>query len=123
MTILDACPVREEEKIHKAIRILLQKMNIRLVEPEKARNKSKCCGDSFYGVLPAAEVKKQMRIRADEMPAEDVVVYCVSCVKSISIGGKRPRYLVDLLFNEETVAGTAEPDEWHQQLDDYIGEH
>ena len=41
------------------------------------------------------------------MPAEDVVVYCVSCAKAMFIGGKRPRYLVDLLFGEATVPGTS----------------
>jgi len=39
------------------------------------------------------------------------------------IGGKKPRYLVDLLFGEETVIGTFEPDEWHKELDKFIKEH
>jgi hypothetical protein len=64
-----------------------------------------------------------MVARASEMPAEDVVVYCVSCVKSMFIGGKRPRYLVDLLFAEETDPHTYEPDEWHRELDEYIRAH
>jgi Fe-S oxidoreductase len=123
MTILDACPTRNEEMVHEAIRVLLKKMNINLVEPDKTRTKGKCCGDSFYGVLPVSEVKAQMQGRADEMPAGDVVVYCVSCVKAMYIGGKKPHYLVDLLFNEETVQGTPEPDTWHSELDVYIENH
>jgi hypothetical protein len=39
------------------------------------------------------------------------------------VGGKRPRYMIDLLFGEETVPKTFEPDEWHRQLDDYIDRH
>jgi hypothetical protein len=31
--------------------------------------------------------------------------------------------MVDLLFNEETVPGTFEPDEWHAELDEYIQNH
>ena len=120
MTILDACPTRNVPHVQDAIRILLKKMNINLVEPEKTRDKSVCCGDSFYGSIPVTEVKKQMIKRANEMPADDVVVYCVSCTKSVIIGGKKPRYLVDLLFNEETVQKTLEPDPWHQELNDYI---
>jgi Fe-S oxidoreductase len=123
MTILDACPTRNEEQVHDAIRLLLKKMNITLVEPAKTRTKGKCCGDSFYSLIPVSEVKAQMKSRADEMPAGDVVVYCVSCVKSIYIGGKKPHYLVDLLFNEETVQGTPEPDTWHSELDVYIENH
>lgn len=36
------------------------------------------------------------------MPCEEVVVYCASCITSMSVGGKRPRYLLDLLFGEDT---------------------
>lgn len=123
MTILDACPTRNEEKIHDAIRLLLRKMNINLVEPEKTRIKGTCCGDTFYEVLPVPKVKERMKIRTDEMPVYDVVVYCVSCTKSVFIGGKQPHYLVDLLFNEETIKKTIEPDLWHKELDEYIAKH
>ena len=61
--------------------------------------------------------------RAAEMPVEDVVVYCVSCSKSMFIGGKKPRYLVDLLFGEETVPQTCHPDEWHRELEEFIKVH
>ena len=123
MSILDACPTREKEKVHNAIRTLLYKMNITLVEPEKTRTKSTCCGDSFYGVIPTEKVKEQMKKRTSEMPVDDVVVYCVSCIKSVYIGGKKPRYLVDLLFAEETLPKTYEPEEWHKELDCYIEKH
>lgn len=123
MAIQDACPTRNQERVHDAVRELLKKMNIRVVEPEKTRTKGTCCGDSFYGVLPVEQVKEQMKKRAEEMPAEDVVVYCVSCTKSMHIGSKKPRYLLDLLFKEETVPGIFEPDYWHEQLDNFINEH
>ena len=60
-----------------------------------------------------------MMSRADEMPVENVVVYCVSCVKSMHLGGKKPRYLVDLLFSESTDPQTYEPDAWHEELDTF----
>ncbi|MBX4265495.1 (Fe-S)-binding protein [Clostridium estertheticum] len=123
MTILDACPTRDQERIHNAVRVLLKKMNISLVEPKKTKTKGICCGDSFYGILPVEQVKEHMRKRAHEMPVEDVVVYCVSCSKSMYIGGKKPRYLVDLLFGEDTDPGTFEPDDWHTQLTNFINEH
>jgi Fe-S oxidoreductase len=123
MTILDACPTREVGKVHEAIRILLQKMNIALVEPGNARTKSSCCGDSFFGVIPIEKVKEQMVKRSSEMPLEDVVVYCVSCVKSMAIGGKKPHYLIDLMFGEETLPGTTEPEAWHRELDIYMEQH
>ena len=123
MTIIDACPTRQNEKVHDAIRTLIKKMNIKLIEPEKTRTKSTCCGDSFYGKLPIDQIEKLMMKKAEGMPVEDVIVYCVSCTKSMFIGGKTPHYLVDLLFNQQTEAQTTDPDEWHKQLDEYIEEH
>jgi hypothetical protein len=61
--------------------------------------------------------------RTSEMPSNDVVVYCVSCIKSVYMGGKTPLYLVDLLFKEDTVPKTFEPDEWHKELNDYKEKH
>jgi hypothetical protein len=119
MSILDACPTRERTGVHDAIRALLERMNITLVEPEHTRTTSVCCGDSAWGEAPVERVKRQMVARAAQMPAEEVVVYCVSCVKSVAIGGKSPRYLVDLLFGEATIPGELDPDAWHRQLDDF----
>ena len=39
------------------------------------------------------------------------------------IGGKTPRYLVDLLFGEDTEIGTYDPDAWHEELKAYIDAH
>ena len=123
MSIIDACPTRDQEGVHVAIRTLLNKMNITLVEPKNTMTKSTCCGDSFYGIIPTDKLKAQMKKRTSEMPLDDVVVYCISCIKSVFIGGKKPHHLVDLLFNEETLPQTYEPDDWHKQLDDYIEVH
>lgn len=123
MSILDACPTRDQERVHQAVRTLLKKMNIALTEPKHTGTKSTCCGDSFYGAIPVQQVKEQMAKRAGEMPAEDVAVYCISCIKSMHIGGKRPRYLIDLLFGQETSPGIFEPDQWHKELDEYIEKH
>lgn len=123
MTILDACPAREKEAVHDAIRTLLDKMHVRLTEPANTRTKSTCCGDSFYPQLPAVKVNGLMRKRAAEMPLEDVVVYCVSCIQSVAIGGKRPRYLPDLLMGLETKPEILPTEVWHRELEEYIEGH
>lgn len=64
-----------------------------------------------------------MSRRASSMPREDVVVYCVSCINAMYIGGKRPRYLVDLLFAEQTEPGIFEPIAWDGLLEASIAEH
>jgi Fe-S oxidoreductase len=123
MAILDACPTRDQDRIHDAVRALATRMRIDIVEPARTRPTSICCGDSFYGQLPTSKVAKLMEARAREMPADDVIVYCVSCANSVLIGGKRPHYLVDLLFGEETNPRKVEPDAWHKELDGFIEAH
>jgi hypothetical protein len=123
MSIIDACPTRHRPQVHEAVRALLWKMNIALKEPKATRAKGKCCGDIYWGELPVDEVKGRMKERAAEMPAEDVVVYCVSCAKAMFVGGRKPRHMIDLLFGEETVPKTFQPDEWHKELDEYIEAH
>lgn len=123
MTVLDACPTRDQGRVHEAIRILLGRMNIAIEEPRNTRTSGTCCGDTFYGTLAVDRVKELMIRRAGEMPAEDVVVYCVSCCQSMHLGGKRPRYVVDLLFGEESTPRTLEPDAWHAEIDAFIAAH
>jgi len=123
MSILDACPTRENENLQLAIRKLLSAMNIHVVEPTKTRSKSTCCGDSFYGIISTDKVVEQMEKRALEMPEENVVVYCISCIKSMYVGGKKPRHILDLIFELDTVPKTYNPDEWHRELDIYIDSH
>jgi len=123
MTIIDACPTRSRTLVHEAVRTLLRKMNIVLKEPAATRTRGKCCGDIYWGELPVDQVKEKMKERAAEMPADDVVVYCVSCAKAMFVGGRRPRHLLDLLFGEETVPQTIEPEAWHKLLDAYIETH
>lgn len=123
MTIQDACPTRTEARVHRAIRALIKRMNIRLVEPEATGERAVCCGDSGYGTVPVAQVEAAMRKRAAAMPCADVIVYCVSCVKAMHIGGKRPHHLVDLLFGEDTPIGIFEPEAWHAQLQTFIEAH
>jgi len=123
MTVHDPCPIREKPAVHKAVRSLLKKMNITIVEAKFHGTRSVCCGDSFYPVLAAEEVHERMKKRAETMPREDVCVYCVSCIKSMHIGGKKPRYLVDLLMNEATEPGVYDTAKWHEMLKEYIEAH
>jgi hypothetical protein len=123
MSIQDACPVREKPAILKAVRNLAKKMNISMEETKYHGAKSICCGDELYGHLPLDQVHAHMRKRADSMPCEHVIVYCISCIKAMYIGGKKPRHLVDLLFNETTDPQEFRTVEWHQQLKEYIECH
>ena len=123
MTVQDPCPVRDKPEVHKAVRSLLKKMNIRVTEASAHGTGSVCCGDSAYPSLPIEQVHEKMKQRAASMPCEEVCVYCVSCIKALHIGGKNPRYLVDLLMGETTEPGVCDTAEWHKQLRAYIDTH
>ena len=123
MSVHDPCPIRSQARVHNAVRSLLKKMNINVVEAPKIKNKSVCCGDSAWGKMPSDRIKLKMKKRADQMPEKEIVVSCVSCIKSIHIGGKRPRHIVDLLFGEKTRIGEHEPDIWHSELEKYVKNH
>ena len=123
MSVHDACPIRKKPQVHTAIRSLLHKMNIQVIETKRHGKRSVCCGDDFYPAHSLEQVHKKMKSRADSMPCENVAVYCVSCIKAMFIGGKSPRYMIDLLFNEETEAGVYDTALWHKQLQEYIDTH
>ncbi|MDN5298079.1 MAG: hypothetical protein PWP51_632 [Clostridiales bacterium] len=123
VSVHDPCPVREKPEVHAAVRSLLSKMNIVIRETAYHGTHSICCGDDLYPKAALDTVHAHMQRRAQAMPADDVCVYCVSCIKSMTIGGKRPRYLVDLLFNEATDPGVCDTVEWHRTLDCYIDLH
>lgn len=123
MSVHDACPVRGKPQVHQAVRNLLNKMNIDVVETKFNGINSICCGDDFYPKLPMKQIHQKMKERADSMPCNEVCVYCVSCIKSMYIGGKTPRHLMDLLMGEATEPQIYDTVLWHEQLQDYINKH
>ncbi len=123
VSVHDACPTRTRPELHDAVRALLQRMSITIIEAQRTGTNQACCGDSFYPAWPVEAVHEKMRQRAAQMPADDVCVYCVSCVKAMALGGKRPRYLADLMFGEDTEPGDCDTVRWHEQVDRFIESH
>ena len=123
VSVHDSCSYRQKPQVHAAVRSLLRKMNIQIAESEFSGTRSIYCGDNFYGKLPEEEVEKLQKKRESQMPCEDVVVYCIGCVRSMTVGGKRARYLPDLIFGRETEPMTNTLDEYHNDIKAYIGTH
>ncbi|MBQ8831575.1 MAG: (Fe-S)-binding protein [Oscillospiraceae bacterium] len=113
MSVHDSCGYRHKPQIHRAIRSLLSKMNIQIVEAEYHGENSVCCGDNFYGYVDNDRVEKRIQERANQFPCEDVVVYCIGCLRGFSAKGITPRHLVDLLLNLETAPILETLDEYH----------
>lgn len=97
MSVHDSCSFRCKPQVHGAIRSLLRKMNVTVAESEFSREKSICCGD--------------------------VVVTCISCIRSMTVGGKRARYLPDVIFGRDTLPMTDGLTDYHDRLEAYIAAH
>lgn len=98
-------------------------MNIEIIDAKYSGIKSICCGDNFYPRLPIEKVTELQKKRAAQMPCQDVVVYCVSCIKSMAIGEKTPHHMVDLVLDQETELQETRIDVYHDALNQYIEKH
>lgn len=123
VSVHDSCSYRPKPQVHEAVRSLLGKMNIQIIESEHSGTKSICCGDNFYGLIPLEEVHNFQKKRASQMPCQDVVVYCVSCIKAMTIGGKKAHHMMDLLLNEETKPQDTNLETYHEAIQCYIDAH
>ena len=123
VSVHDSCGYRHKPQVHRAVRSLLRRMNIEIEESAFSGTESVCCGDNFYGAVPDAQVEARIAMRAAQLPREDVVVYCIGCVRAMISAGKRPLYLPDLLLGR---ASEPMPDtlrEYHSKLEAYIEGH
>lgn len=123
VSIHDSCGYRHKPQVHQAIRSLLKKMNIEVEEAEYHGTTSVCCGDNFYGHVPNETVEKRIRERTEQFPCEDVVVYCIGCVRAFQFGGRRPLHLLDLILDRPTESMPDTLDEYHSILSRYIDAH
>jgi len=123
LSVHDSCSYRPKPQVHAAVRSLLKKMNIKIIESQFSGTKSICCGDNFYPKLPVEKVNEFQKMRAAQMPCQDVAVYCVSCIKSMTIGGKKAHHMVDLLLNEPTDPQDTNLETYHDALQNYIDQH
>jgi len=123
VSVHDSCSYRPKPQVHAAVRNILQKMNMEVIDSQYSGTKSICCGDNFYPQLPMEKVAELQKKRANQMPCRDVVVYCVSCILSMATGGKTPHHMVDLVLNEETNMQETRLDVYHDMLNQYIEEH
>ncbi len=125
VSVHDACSAKSTPIIHSDVRQLLADMDIEIVENENHSMNSICCGDSLYGNVSDENVLEAMHNRAESMPCDDVVVYCISCMNAMELGGKRPRLLTDLILEEDTFAPviTKTHDEWMKGQFAYIDKH
>ncbi len=106
---------REHPEIFDAVRSVLQKMNITVVELEEKRDHSVFCGNlhfepkkpenrrlmAQYPGLPIYEMPEEvqaalMREQVEKYTCPLVVCYCNRCVKGVTAGGGKAVHLLEL---------------------------
>ena len=123
MTIQDCWRAYEKRKVQDAIRSLLRKMNIEVVELKEHHQNTKFCGADLleactetekkfaprrygkegadcYHPIPEEEEDIWLRNYCSQIQTEKTVCYCMSCLDGIKRGGKSAVHLMELLFPE-----------------------
>ena len=115
VTVQDCWRDREHPEIFAAVRSLLQKMNITVVEMEENREHSRFCGNLHfeprdpenleqlrtYGEKPLYQLPEEiqrllMREQVEKLPCELAVTYCNRCKAGILLGGGKAVHLLEL---------------------------
>ena len=100
----DPCPIRHESKIHDSVRLILKSMGIKIVEFDKNRENTECCGSG--GMLRVTNPKlalEQTNKRASEAKTDTVISYCESCCEAMMIANKNTLHILDFMFNEDVI--------------------
>lgn len=122
-TIQDCWRSNERISEQKAVRQLLQKMNIDIVELPNNYDKTDFCGASLYRPQPlrnpkiaphhyvekaqgkflphtAEEQKKIMEEYCKQFSTQLIVCYCHYCLEGLLLGGVNGKHIAELLFGE-----------------------
>ncbi len=100
-SVHDSCSIRPYSEIHDGIRWMMNELGYKIVEPEKTRENTRCCG--FGGMVVPANphlAKKVMERRVNDFPTEEVVTYCAACRQSMLMGGAKSWHILDLVFGD-----------------------
>lgn len=121
LTLQDCWRSHDNQAQQEAVREILRLMNIEILEMEENYDQTKFCGTSLLEPLPKQngelaprrfienadrffsshtpeEQESLMKNHCASIQTNEVVGYCVACVKGINLGGKQGIHLLDLLF-------------------------
>lgn len=100
----DPCPIRDVDIIHESVRTILNELGVKIVEFDKNRNKSECCGSGgMVRVTNPQLAKKQTNKRANQSKTDNIVTYCESCCESMLSVNKQTLHILDFMFNEDVL--------------------
>ncbi len=116
VSVQDCWRDRDHPEIHGAVRSLLRKMRVGIVEIDEARERSVFCGnlhftpklpenlailarypDTPLDRLPREAVEPLMREQTAKFSVQPILTYCNRCTKGIEAGGGKAVHLAELL--------------------------
>lgn len=100
----DPCPIRYEYQIHDDVRYILNSLGVKILEFDKNRENSECCGSGgMVRITNISISENQSNKRANEAKTDNVISYCQSCCESMIIANKPTLHILDLIFNDSVV--------------------
>ena len=126
MTVQDCWRSKENRAEQDAVRELIRRMNIDIVELAENHERTKFCGYSLYQPQPPRnpklapkrflegakglfqehtkeEKKRLMEEYCRQISTEKAIAYCHYCIRGLNLGGKQGIHLARLLFEPEKV--------------------
>ena len=120
MILQDCYRDRKHPEIHQAVRNILKKMNIDVIEATRNKEKSVYCGTLHYetnNLNLLEKLSQYSNTKISELPIElqkelmednfkecdpdlKIIVDCNRCLKGVELAGRKGIHLMDLLVNE-----------------------
>ncbi|HMK47968.1 MAG TPA: hypothetical protein VK436_15210 [Methanocella sp.] len=124
MTLQDCWRSYDNRSEQEAVRALMKKMNINIVEQDENYEKTQFCGISLYTPSPMRNLKlaprrfvehatgkfiphtkeeqmKLMQKHCQRITTDKVVAYCHYCANGLKHGGKQTKHIASLLFDTQ----------------------
>jgi len=107
VTVHDPCGVRDQPRVHQAIRQLLASTGLGIIEMKHQGTKTVCCGEGgAVGYLHKEFAGNWTKIRAKEAAGKRIITYCAGCTHFLD-RVTPASHILDLLFEgKKTLQGT-----------------
>ena len=110
MYLQDCFRDRNHPEVHQAVRNLLKKMNIEVIETKNNKDNSIFCGtlhyeskeldDTHLSHYPKDVQEKYMQEYVQQFDNKKIICVCNRCLKGILLGKGNGVHLLELLFNK-----------------------
>lgn len=98
----DPCTTRNLPLEHEAIRNILAKMNINVIEFKHSKSKTICCGQkNMLMVLDKPKAMKVLQHRVKQSDNYEIVSYCAACVEGFRSVDKPAYHILELILKIE----------------------